>query len=125
MKSTEVISAKEAARKVRDGDTLLAGGFDGSIKLVADLFEQREDGFPLLNEQDESTITPGLFLCGPAVRHDHHVFCFIYKYRQRFAVVAKAIATSLGIPAEDLETYRQWGMYLDDLSCCGEECVTC
>lgn len=104
---------------------LLAGGFVGSHKLVNDLFEQREDGFPLLNENDESTIVPGMFLCGPAVRHDHHVFCFIYKYRQRFAVVAKAIATSLGLPAEELETYRKWGMYLDDLSCCGEECVSC
>ena len=69
------------------------------------------------------TIMPGLFLCGPAVRHDNHVFCFIFKYRQRFAVVAKAIATSLGLPAEGLEMYRSWGMYLDDLSCCGEECV--
>lgn len=104
---------------------LLACGFDGSHQLVADLFEQREDGFPLLNEQDESTSTSGLFLCGPAVRHDNHVFCFIYKYRQRFAVVAKAIATSLGLPAEELENYRKWGMYLDDLSCCGEECASC
>ena len=104
---------------------LLAGGFLGSHLLVSELFEEREDGFPLLNEHDESTITHGLFLCGPAVRHDNHVFCFIYKYRQRFAVVAKAIATSLGLPAEELESYRQWGMYLDDLSCCGEECATC
>ena len=103
----------------------LAGGFEGSHKLVADLFEQREDGFPLLSKHDESTISPGIFLCGPAVRHDNHVFCFIYKYRQRFAVVAKAVATSLGLPAEELEKYRQWGMYLDDLSCCGEECSVC
>lgn len=102
---------------------LLAGGFEGSLKLVADLFERRDDGFPLLSEHDESTIVPGLFLCGPAVRHGNHVFCFIYKYRQRFAVVAKAIATSLGLPAQALEDYRKWGMYLDDLSCCGEECV--
>lgn len=102
---------------------LLAIGFSGGMRLVSNLFEDREDGFPLLNEQDESTITPGLFLCGPAVRHDRHVFCFIYKYRQRFAVVAKEIATRLGLPAEDLEVYRQWGMYLDDLSCCGRECV--
>ncbi|MEM1068925.1 MAG: NAD(P)/FAD-dependent oxidoreductase [Planctomycetota bacterium] len=104
---------------------LLAGGFEGSHQLVAEMFELREDGFPLLSENDESTTVPGLFLCGPAVRHDNHVFCFIYKYRQRFAVVAKAIATSLGLPAEQLETYRKWGMYLDDLSCCGEECATC
>ena len=102
---------------------LWAGGFVGGHKLVMDLFEQREDGFPLLSDDDESTITPGLFLCGPAVRHSNHVFCFIFKYRQRFAVVAKAIATSLGLPAEYLEAYRDWGMYLDDLSCCGEECV--
>lgn len=102
---------------------LFAGGFDGSHKLVADLFAKRDDGLPLLNGNDESTIVAGMFLCGPTVRHDNHVFCFIYKYRQRFAVVAKAIATSLGLPAEGLEMYRKWGMYLDDLSCCGEECV--
>ncbi|MDA8018923.1 MAG: NAD(P)-binding domain-containing protein [Thermoanaerobaculia bacterium] len=104
---------------------LLAGGFEGSHGLVGDLFDSRDDGFPLLNENDESTIVPGIFLCGAAVRHDNLIFCFIYKYRQRFAVVAKAIATSLGLPAEGLEMYRMWGMYLDDLSCCGEECVTC
>ncbi len=102
---------------------LLAGGFDGSHTLVSELFESREDGFPLLSENDESTKVPGIFLCGAAVRHDNHIFCFIYKYRQRFAVVAKAIATSLGLPAEGLEQYRTWGMYLDDLSCCGQECV--
>ena len=102
---------------------LLATGFEGSLSMVEDLFEHRDDGYPLLSEQDESTISPGLFLVGPSVRHEQHVFCFIYKYRQRFAVVAKAIATSLGLSAEELETYRKWGMYLDDLSCCGEECV--
>lgn len=104
---------------------LLAGGFEGSHELVADLFERRDDGYPLLNENDESTLVPGMFICGPAVRQGNHVFCFIYKYRQRFAVVAKAIATSLGLPADVLEQYRSWGMYLDDLSCCGEECATC
>lgn len=108
-----------------DVPPVLAGGFTGSHSLVENLFEQRDDGYPLLTEHDESTISPGMFLCGPAVRHENHVFCFIYKYRQRFAVVAKAIATSLGLPAEQLEEYRQWGMYLDDLSCCGDECAVC
>ncbi len=102
---------------------ILATGFEGSLGLVDNLFEHREDGYPVLSEHDESTSTSGLYLCGPSVRHDNHVFCFIYKYRQRFAVVAKSVATSLGLPAEELESYRQWGMYLDDLSCCGEECV--
>ncbi|MEM6531749.1 MAG: NAD(P)/FAD-dependent oxidoreductase [Myxococcota bacterium] len=103
---------------------LLAHGFQGSHGLVAHLFDKRDDGFPLLSETDESTIVPGIYLCGPTVRHDEQIFCFIYKYRQRFAVVVKAIASSLGFAAEGLvETYRANGMYLDDLSCCGDECV--
>ena len=102
---------------------LLATGFESSLRLIDSLFEQRDDGYPMLSEHDESTITPGLYLCGPSVRHDKQVFCFIYKYRQRFAVVAKAVATWRGLPAEELENYRKWGMYLDELSCCGEECV--
>ena len=103
---------------------LLAGGFRGGHQLVADLFELRPDGFPVLNDDDESTRTAGLFLCGPSIRHDNHIFCFIYKYRQRFGIVARAIARSMGLPTEDLEeTYRHWGMFLDDLSVCGEDCV--
>ena len=105
---------------------LLASGFDGSHKFVSHLFEEREDGFPSLTERDESTILPGMFLCGPSVRHDGHIFCFIFKYRQRFAIVAQAIASSLDLPTEDfVEAYKEWGMYLDDLSCCGQECLTC
>ena len=120
---TYEVSTQDGHRFQTRAQPLFAGGFEGSQKLVADLFEQREDGSLLLSEHDESTIVPGVFLCGPAVRHDNHIFCFIFKYRQRFAVVAKAIATSLGLPAEALEAYRMWGMYLDDLSNCGEECV--
>ena len=105
---------------------LLASGFEGSHKFVSNLFEKREDGFPLLSDQDESTIIPGIYLCGPSVRHDNHDFCFIFKYRQRFGVVAESIASSLGIETEEfVEAYRGWGMYLDDLSCCGQECLTC
>ena len=104
-------------------EPLLAVGFAGGHRLVADLFALRDDGFPILTKNDESTEVPGIFLCGPYVRHGGVIFCFIYKYRQRFAVVAKAIATSLGLPAEKLETYRKWGMYLDDLTICGQDCV--
>ena len=105
---------------------LLASGFVGSHTLVSHLFEEREDGFPLLNERDESTKVPGMYLCGPSVRHDNHDFCFIFKFRQRFAVVAQSIASSLDIPTDEfVQAYRDWGMYLDDLSCCGQECLTC
>jgi thioredoxin reductase len=109
-----------------DSKPLFAGGFDGSHKFVSHLFDEREDGFPLLNDSDESTIVPGMYLCGPSVRHDGHIFCFIFKYRQRFAIVAQAIASSLDIDTDEfVEAYRGWGMYLDDLSCCGQECLTC
>jgi thioredoxin reductase len=105
---------------------LFAGGFEGSHRFISHLFEEREDGFPLITENDESTIMPGLFLCGPSVRHDGHIFCFIFKYRQRFAIVAQAIASTLGYDTDEfVEAYRGWGMYLDDLSCCGQECLTC
>ena len=105
---------------------ILANGFKGSHTFVTHLFEQREDGFPELNERDESTIVPGMFLCGPSVRHDGHIFCFIFKYRQRFAIVAEAIASSLGLETDEfVAAYKSWGMYLDDLSCCGQECLTC
>jgi putative flavoprotein involved in K+ transport len=68
---------------------LLATGFLGGHRLLDPWFARRDDDYPLLTEEDESALTPGLFLVGPAVRHDPHIFCFIYKFRQRFAVVVK------------------------------------
>ena len=102
---------------------ILASGFVGSASLVRSLFEWRDDGFPLLTENDESTVTKGLFLVGPQVRQGDVIFCFIYKFRQRFAVVANQIASRLRISAEPLEEYRRYGMYLDDLSCCSDDCA--
>ena len=105
---------------------LFAGGFDGSHKFVSHLFETRKDGFPEVNENDESTTVPGVYICGPSLRHDGHIFCFIFKYRQRFAIVAQSIAEKLGLPTDEfISAYKSWGMYLDDLSCCGQECLTC
>jgi len=102
---------------------ILATGFVGSTSLIADLFEWRADGYPMLNDEDESTCTTNLFLVGPSVRHDRHIFCFIYKFRQRFAVVARAIGQRLGLDVQPLAFYRQAGMFLDDLSCCGAACA--
>lgn len=102
---------------------ILATGFDGSPTLIRNQFVWRDDGFPLLNSVDESTIAPGLFLVGSLVRHEQLVFCFIYKFRQRFGVVANEIGRRLGLDTAALHKYRFWGMYLDDLSCCGSDCV--
>ncbi|EGB03177.1 hypothetical protein AURANDRAFT_34382 [Aureococcus anophagefferens] len=74
---------------------LLCAGFEGGVKL-GKKGGGCADGAPLLNEYDESTTTPGLFLVGPAVIHGDLSFCFVYKFRQRFGVVADAIARGLG-----------------------------
>ena len=78
---------------------------------------------PLLNEIDESTKTPGLFLVGPAVIHGELSFCFVYKFRQRFGIVADAIARGLGYDTHDaVESCREKNMFMDDFECCKETC---
>jgi len=104
---------------------ILATGFYSSAHQTPDLWEFRDDGMPLLTGHDESTRTPDLFLVGPSVRQGTHIFCFIYKFRQRFAVVANQIAQRLNIDTAPLEDYRRNNMFLDDLSCCGEGCAKC
>jgi hypothetical protein len=81
------------------------------------------EGAPLLNKLDESTTTPGLFLVGPAVRHGDLSFCFVYKFRQRFGIVADAIAKALGREtAAAVDAARDMNMYLDDFECCKAAC---
>ena len=100
-------------------------GFNSSLILLKDLFLYKSD-YPLLNEWDESTITNNLFLVGPQVKHGDALFCFIYKYRQRFAVVAETIARLAKIPAPLIESvvdeYKNYNFYLTDLSCCDNDC---
>ena len=101
---------------------ILCTGFGTSLKQISPLFDWSK-GYAALTENDESTITPGLFVSGPSVRHDNLIFCFIYKFRQRFAVIANAIAQRLGIDPTPLDVYRQAGLFLDDLSCCSNDCI--
>ncbi|WP_068780554.1 NAD(P)/FAD-dependent oxidoreductase [Paenibacillus sp. GM2] len=101
---------------------ILATGFRGSLELIGPLFDRDDHGSALLNKFDESVRTPGLFVSGPSVSHEHLVFCFIYKFRQRFGVVAGEIARRLGLDTAVLEKYRKQGMLLSDLSCCEEDC---
>ena len=93
---------------------ILANGFQGSVAaLVKSHFEWTEPGGPcgtsdpVLSCEDESTITPGLFLCGPMVRHEGIVFCFIFKFRQRFGIVANAIAERLGLDRVKIEKTKE------------------
>lgn len=119
--------------KTENGHTLTSAqkpinctGFASSLPLVKELFEF-EDKYPLLNSFDESTKTANLFLVGPHVKHGTALFCFIYKYRQRFAIVAEKIAKETGITddiiEEALKDYKNNNFYLMDLSCCDDECI--
>jgi len=80
-------------------------------------------GAPLLTDEDESTRVPGVFLVGPAVSHGSLSFCFVYKFRQRFGVVAKAICEGLGVDIRAaVADCKKNNMLLEDLSCCGDTC---
>ncbi len=103
---------------------ILATGFKSSLSLIGELFS-REQGVVQLTENDESKKTKGLFLAGPQVRHKDAIFCFIYKFRQRFAVIAENIAKRLGKTnnaKKIIEEYKNQNFYLKDLSCCGDDC---
>lgn len=102
---------------------IIATGFGGGFEQLQDLLEF-EGHRPILSEQDESTLTPGLFLAGPKVNHRNTAFCFIYKFRGRFPVVASAIAERLGVDTAPLEPYRTRSMWADDLeACCDSRCA--
>lgn len=100
-----------------------ATGFGPGLGPVGHLFARRPDGWPELDANDESTTTPGLFLSGPAMRHEGLKFCFVYKFRLRFAHVAGVIGRRLGKDCSALEDWRAAGMLVDDLECCGAECA--
>ncbi|MGP3609151.1 NAD(P)/FAD-dependent oxidoreductase [Anoxybacteroides rupiense] len=103
---------------------ILATGFRSGAEQIRSLFEWGENGKPKLTVHDESTITPNLFLIGPSVAHDQAIFCFIYKFRQRFAVVAKQLVDRFRL-SHDEEIFTHYAnnqMYLTDLSCCEVKC---
>ena len=104
---------------------ILATGFAGSLGHLDGMIEWGESGVPVVTEEaDESTLVPGLFIAGPMLHHRGVSFCFIYKFRQRFAIVADAIAQRLGVDTKEaVAARRSAGMYLDDLSCCAESCA--
>ncbi|GGC75381.1 NAD(P)-binding domain-containing protein [Hoyosella rhizosphaerae] len=102
---------------------VFATGYHPHLGPVAHMFESRDDGWPLLNSDDESTIQPGLFLSGPAVRHKNLHLCFIYKFRQRFAHIAHVIGTRGGYDTTALKAWKSAGMWVEDVSCCDKSCV--
>lgn len=118
------VASLDDGTKVRsDARPIAATGYGPGLGPVAELFATADDGWPVLDEDDQSTTTPGLFLSGPAIRHRGQKFCFVYKFRQRHAHVARVIGERLGKDTGALEAWRAAGMLTDDLSCCGVECA--
>jgi len=100
---------------------ILANGFHSGLGIVDELFDHTENTLPIFSEEaDESTITSGLFYSGPSLVHRNSLFCFIYKFRARFGVIASEIATRLGKPdvEEKMELYAKAGFLNKDLDCC-------
>jgi putative flavoprotein involved in K+ transport len=117
------VAAADGRRWHCDGPPLLATGFRSSLDIVRDRFAFDEHGVVVTEEADESTVVPGLYLAGPMLVHRGLSFCFIYKFRQRFAVVARGVAGRLGVDAAPLEWLRPHGFLLDDLDCCDVSCA--
>ena len=121
-----IITTDDNQSFISDDEPINCTGFDTSLKIVKGLFKF-DQGYPLLNDFDESECTENFFLVGPQVKHGPALFCFIYKYRQRFAIVAEEIAKRHHVPSnkieEILKDYKYNSFYLQDLSCCDDECV--
>jgi len=100
---------------------ILCTGFRSSLEQVRKLFAWK-NGVPVFSEEaDESTLTPGLFYSGPSLQHRGMLFCFIYKYRARFGIIAREIAGRLGHDwREPLKLWRERGFMLEDLDCCSD-----
>jgi thioredoxin reductase len=101
---------------------ILCTGFRGGLGPVASNFEDENGRIVFTEEADESWTLPNLFYSGPLLQHRQSLFCFIYKFRARFGIIARTIADRLGYEWE--EPLRQWkerGFMIDDLSCC-EDC---
>ncbi|MGE9269601.1 MAG: NAD(P)/FAD-dependent oxidoreductase [Verrucomicrobiales bacterium] len=132
VRNTEIrrIEASDGWWTLRDQDDIpsvsrtqpiLANGFESGLGFAGGLFDYDEHGRPIFSEEaDESTITSGLFYSGPSLVHRNSLFCFIYKFRARFGVIAHEIATRLGVMEVDekLMPYLKAGLMNRDLDCC-------
>jgi hypothetical protein len=77
----------------------------------------------MLTEADESSKTPGLFLIGPQVRQEDRIYCFIYKFRQRFAMLAQNLALCKNLDSAELDPGPGvWGPFGNSECCEGCEC---
>jgi len=96
---------------------IAATGFRSALTPIKELFEW-EGSTPQFTDEDESTLHRGLYYTGPSLVQRGSKFCFVYKFRARFGVIARSVARCLGYPEPDLEDDRRRGFLVDDLECC-------
>lgn len=96
---------------------IAATGFHSALTPIKDLWEW-DGSVPQFTEDDASTLHPGLYYSGPSLIQRNSRFCFIYKFRARFGVIAQSMARRLGYPEPDLTDDRRRGFLVDDLECC-------
>lgn len=119
-----IISAASGKKWSCISKPILATGFTNRLGVVENFFSYDSESVVEISNLDESTQNANIFLAGPIVKHEGVILCFIYKFRQRFAVVVAEIAKRMGINTQSfIDHYKKHNMYLDDLTCCKEECV--
>jgi len=102
---------------------ILATGFQGGMGPVESWFSDDHGRVTFTEEADESPSLPNLFYSGPLLQHRQSLFCFIYKFRARFGIIARTIAERLGHDWEEpLKQWKDQGFMIDDLSCC-QDCT--
>ncbi|MCH2155325.1 MAG: NAD(P)-binding domain-containing protein [Opitutales bacterium] len=106
-----------------DARPIAAIGFHSALHPVKDLWGWN-GSLPKFTEDDQSTLSPGMYYSGPSLIQRKSKFCFIYKFRARFGVVARSVARRLGLPEPDLQDDIRRGFLVDDLECCTQcECA--
>ncbi|MGT2933344.1 NAD(P)/FAD-dependent oxidoreductase [Streptococcus catagoni] len=105
---------------------ILATGFLNSSRLISGspLFDYDANGLPQVTPDDESTLMENCFLIGPSLRQEDTIFCYIYKFRQRFVPIICHIAEreKIALDQDEIDFYKANQMFLEDLSCCQVNC---
>lgn len=105
---------------------ILATWFHSGLSYLGEHVSYTDKNIPELNKYDELEKTSNIFIVGPSVRHGDIIFCFIYKFRLRFGVVALEIAKRLGknLPEKQIkDSWEKQGFYLSNLEPCWDECM--
>ena len=105
---------------------ILATGFASWLDYLRKYVSYRSDWKPELNSVDELQKTDNIFVVGPEVRQGKAIFCFIFKFRLRFGVIALEIAKRLwkSIDVESTKnTWEKQWFFLEKLENCWDECI--